>query len=181
MEELEMLRTRMLRQMQSENKVSIDFGKTVQSHSEGEIWEEDGKEWIFNEGIIKKLSQIAEVAKMVIIPNFCPKCGKKISHVGDVEMYKVHNNCLKCVIEFETRLKIEGKWEEYVKNSVNNNLDWKIEKLQEEMKDYLEFSKDKELMDTSFNTELISNDIDVELINQNVKQKLEYLKNSKIS
>lgn len=181
MNELDMLRNRMLRGLEGETKTIVDFSKKEQTRNEGDIWQEDGKDWIFTEGVIKKLSQISNVSKIVNIPNFCPKCGKKIQHEGDKQMYKIHNTCLKCVIDFETKLRIDGKWDEYVKNTVNKEIDWKIEKLQEEMLDYFEFSKDKEVMDVSFNTEIIANDIDETLIRKNVAEKLEYLKKMKIN
>lgn len=180
MNELDMLRNRMLRDMQSDSKVIIDFAKNEQTHNEGDIWTEDGKDWIFTDGIIKKLSQIGDALAVITIPNFCPKCGKRIVHEGDEKMYKIHNKCLKCVVEFETKLRIEGKWDEYVKQSVNDDIDWKINKLNNEMDDYFEFSKDRTVMDTDFNTELIENDIDEEIIRKNVAVKLDYLKKMKI-
>lgn len=181
MNELDMLRNRMLREMQSDSKVIIDFSKKEQSRNEGDTWMEDGKNWIFTDGVIKKLSQISDIQQIIVIPNFCPKCGKKIGHEGDEKMYKIHNTCLKCVVEFETNLRINGEWDNYCKESNNIEIDWKIGKLKNEMNDYFEFSKDKSVMDADFNTEIISNEIDEDIIRKNVQLKIDYLQKMKIN
>mgnify|MGYP007090478949 FL=1 len=35
----------------------------------------------------------------------------------DKLMYSIHKQCSDCVIKYETKLKIEGKFEEYTKNN----------------------------------------------------------------
>ena len=63
----------------------------------------------------------------------------------DANYYKSYGTCLNCRTEFETKLKVEGKWEEYVNNTFNLEIDQTIieyknyfkEKLKESTKGYI--------------------------------------------
>ena len=39
----------------------------------------------------------------------------------DSKMYKIHKMCLDCVVKMEHKLRINGKYEEYERNSIANN------------------------------------------------------------
>lgn len=56
------------------------------------------------------------------MPLFCPKCTRVMNKKLDNKMYWIHNTCFDCVIEMETQLRIEGKWEEYERNKVKENI-----------------------------------------------------------
>lgn len=56
------------------------------------------------------------------MPLWCPKCERVMSKKLDNKMYWLHNMCFDCVIEFETKLRIEGRWEEYERNKVKENI-----------------------------------------------------------
>jgi hypothetical protein len=45
----------------------------------------------------------------------------------DPHYYKSYGTCVDCRAEFETKLKIEGKWEDYVKETYNKEIDHLIE------------------------------------------------------
>ena len=50
----------------------------------------------------------------------------------DEKMWYVHNHCFDCQIEIENELRISGKYDEWVKNKINNNkLAWIKDKKQE--------------------------------------------------
>lgn len=56
------------------------------------------------------------------VPMWCPKCERAMNKKLDNKMYWIHNMCFDCVIEMETKLRIEGKWEEYEKNKIKENI-----------------------------------------------------------
>jgi len=64
----------------------------------------------------------AFMMEMTRVPLWCPKCKKLKNKRLDSKMYWLHNMCLDCVAEFETKLRIEGKWEEYERNKIKENI-----------------------------------------------------------
>jgi hypothetical protein len=178
-QELDMLRKRMLRDLTHASKTIIDLNKIV-TRLEGETWKEDGKEWIFENGFVKKLTDIGTVAKNTTIPNFCPKCSKKMITNVDIEMYKTFGHCLECQTKFETSLKINGTYEQYMNQIHNDEIDYRMAQLVKEMEEYFEASVDKKVMDVNFQTDLIKNDISDDIVRRNVKEKLDYLEKLKI-
>ena len=55
------------------------------------------------------------------MPLCCPKCSKVMKHHLDKSNYKMHKKCHSCVVEFEHKLKIEGKYDNYIKKLKNKN------------------------------------------------------------
>ena len=45
----------------------------------------------------------------------------------DPHYYKSYGECVNCRAEFETKLKLEGKWEDYLKDTYNKEIDLLIE------------------------------------------------------
>ena len=41
----------------------------------------------------------------------------------DPNYYRAHKMCLHCVTKFETKLKLEGKWEDHIKSTHNKEID----------------------------------------------------------
>jgi hypothetical protein len=178
-QELDLLRKRMLRDLNQTTQTVIDLNQIV-TRVEGETWKEDGKIWKFENGFVKKMTDIATVSKNNIIPNFCPKCSKQMTTNVDTEMYKTFSHCLKCQTEFETSLKINGTYEQYMNQIHNEEIDYRMAQLVCEMEEYFEASKDKKVMDVNFQTELIQSDVNDDTVRRNVKEKLDYLEKLKI-
>ncbi len=57
-----------------------------------------------------------------------------MNNPNDKTFYNLHKKCFNCIIEFETKLRQEGKWDEY-QNKIHND---EIDKLIEECKFWLE-------------------------------------------
>jgi hypothetical protein len=45
----------------------------------------------------------------------------------DSHYYKSYGECVDCRAKFETKLKLEGKWEDYIKDTHNKEIDLLIE------------------------------------------------------
>ena len=103
---------------------SIGYNKSYQSYKEGDIWEEDGRQWTIKNGIKQNITKLDGLKKIVIPPLFCPKCKKQMKKRVDPIYYKVHRTCFDCVVKFETELRFTpGAFEAYRKALHNSNID----------------------------------------------------------
>ena len=93
---------------------------------EGDVWEEGGKSWTIRDGIKENITKLDKFKKATL-PLFCPKCKGIMDRQLDPHYYKSYGTCVDCRAEFETKLKIEGKWEDYVKETYNKEIDHLIE------------------------------------------------------
>jgi hypothetical protein len=108
---------------------------SIQDHIEGDIWEENGKKWTIKNGIRENITKLDKFKK-ASVPTFCPSCKQVMDKQLDTHYFKSHGSCLDCITKFETKLKLEGKWEEHVKNIHNQEIDRTIE----EYKGFMEAS-----------------------------------------
>lgn len=122
------------------DKVSTQIGytKTSVDYKEGDIWEENGKNWTIKNGIKMTISKLDLVKKALQIPLTCPKCGKAMKKkVLDTKMYAIHKQCFDCVITYETKLRLEGKYEAYVQDIVQRNAKGFIGDLEQILQDLI--------------------------------------------
>jgi hypothetical protein len=95
-------------------------GKQVE-YKEGDVWTENKKTWTIKNGIKQTISKLDKVKKEVFMPLCCPKCGDVMKKRLDKPNYKIHKTCHDCVVEFEHKLRINGKYDDYRKQLQNNN------------------------------------------------------------
>ena len=83
-------------------------------HTEGDVWEEDGRTWTIKSGIKQNVTKLDGIKRLVVMPIACPNCGKhmKLTETNK-KMYSIHN--------MEAKIKLEGKWEQYEKGIVKSN------------------------------------------------------------
>jgi len=98
------------------SETQIGYEKKRVDYKEGDTWKENGKTWTIKNGIKQTISKLDKIKKEVFIPLCCPKCGKVMKHHLDISNYKVHKTCHDCVIEYEHKLRIEGKYDDYIKS-----------------------------------------------------------------
>jgi len=110
-------------------------GETKEDHKEGDIWEENGKKWTIRDGIKENITKLDNFKKAAV-PLFCPSCKQVMDKQLDPFYFKSYNHCLDCQSKFETKLKIEGKWQEHINKLFNSEIDKQIE----EYKSFLENS-----------------------------------------
>ena len=102
----------------------VGYKKKTVERKEGDIWTEKKKTWTIKNGIKQTISKLDAIKKEVFMPLCCPKCNKVMKGQLDKPNYKIHKKCLNCVVEFEHKLKINGKYDDYIKelkakNSLN--------------------------------------------------------------
>ena len=86
-------------------------GKTVQQRKEGEEWTDArGRSWKIEDGKRKQITKIPPRGF-----DKCNDCEKLILKTLDQDTYNRMGRCYYCQIDFEMKLKREGKWEDWVK------------------------------------------------------------------
>ena len=122
-------------------KITHGIGYTQESidHNEGDTWQEDGRTWTIRDGIKQNITKLDKFKK-ASVPLFCPSCKGVMDKQLDSYYYKSYGSCLNCRTEFETKLKLEGKWEDYVKETYNKEIDQTIEEYKVFFKERLEES-----------------------------------------
>jgi len=98
------------------SETQVGYSKKRIEYKEGDVWKENGKTWTIKDGIKQTISKLDTIKKEVFMPLCCPKCGKVMKNQLDKPNYKVHKMCFHCVIDYEAKLKIEGKYDNYIKN-----------------------------------------------------------------
>jgi hypothetical protein len=102
----------------------IGYTKENTERKEGDVWEENGKQWTIKNGIKMTVTKLDKIKQLIQTPLTCPNCHKPmVKGKIDKYMYSIHKKCSDCVFEYETKLKREGKFEEYQRNIMNSNKD----------------------------------------------------------
>ena len=159
-------------------RTSVGFSKKEEFHQEGDVWEGDNRNWTIKDGIKQNVTKLDKAKKYHALPLFCPNCSKVMKNRNDKTFYNIHKMCFNCVIEMETKLKLEGKWEEYERKIHNDEINHKIseyklwveEKLKEGNSSFI--SEDGEIENWVGN-------INQELVDQNVTEVIGYLESLK--
>lgn len=103
--------------------IQTGYTKIEEEHTEGELWEANGKQWTIKNGIKMTISKLDAVKKSLQIPLICPTCNKAMKKgILDSKMWSIHKRCFDCVIEYETELRRIGKYEAYVSSIMNGGI-----------------------------------------------------------
>ena len=131
----------------------LGYKKQQVERKEGDIWEEDGRKWTITNGIRQNVTK-NKLAKKANAPLFCPECGGIMNKPLDKYFYSMRQTCSDCFYKFQTKLQIEGKWEDY-KNEMNNkDIDYMKEELVQFFDDFV--------LETTSNESFITEGGDVE-------------------
>ena len=103
------------------SETQIGYKKKRIERKEGEIWIENKKTSTNKKGIKQTVSKLDKIKKEVHMPLCCPKCGVVMKKKIDKPNYKIHKKCHDCVIEFEHKLRYEGKYDNYIKELKTKN------------------------------------------------------------
>jgi hypothetical protein len=70
------------------------------------------------------------------MPWFCPACKKTMKKRLDDKMWLLYNHCFDCQIDFENKLRLEGKFEEWEQNKVTANQKSYLEDLLQSLEEW---------------------------------------------
>lgn len=95
---------------------------------EGDVWEERGRRWTIKNGIKQTVTKF-DAAR---VPQWCPQCGKVMNTPLDDNCYYTEGECHVCVIKKETRMRIDGTYDDYIRRKfqraqaayVRDKLEW---------------------------------------------------------
>ena len=99
----------------------IGYNQETKEYKEGDVWTEGRKTWTIKNGIKQTVSKLDKIRKETLMPLCCPKCGNVMKKRLDKPNYKLHKKCHDCVVEFEHKLRIKGKYNQYRKDLINKN------------------------------------------------------------
>lgn len=119
-------------------RVQAGYEKQSVEHSEGDVWEESGKTWTIKNGIKQTVTKHDKLREMVNMPLKCPECDRamKVTKLNK-KMWTIHKKCFDCVIEYETKLKATGQYEEYRKKLMNANKDSFVKDYEQAVEAYI--------------------------------------------
>lgn len=100
----------------------IGYSKKYEHHKEGDVWEEDGRQWTIKNGVKQNITKMDKFKKMGKIPLFCPECNTLMKKHLDTKVFPAYQKCFDCVVDYEAELAKQGKSEEYFKNLRNQHV-----------------------------------------------------------
>ena len=121
--DVQRLRNLVTRKYNDATKIQVGYDKNQTDYKEGDIWEENSKTWTIKNGIKQTVTKLDKFKSYYTIPLVCPSCSGTLHSDSPAvkKLFSIHNMCPKCVATMETRLKAEGKYDEYEKNLMVKN------------------------------------------------------------
>ena len=99
------------------------YTKAKEFHNEGDVWEEDGRQWTIKNGLKQNITKLDSAKQGVVLPLFCPKCSKSMKPHLDKQWYIINGHCYNCQVDYEFQLRKEGKFEEVQNQAINDHVD----------------------------------------------------------
>ena len=155
----------------------VGYTKKEEFHKEGDVWTESGRKWTIRDGIKENITKLDKFKKAAV-PLFCPSCSRVMNRQLDPYYYKAYGHCLDCRAKSETKMKMEGKWGKYLKNTSNKEIDNMIEEYKAFMVDALNESSDG-FVTESGEVEKWVGGINKERAEKSMKETIKYLENLK--
>ena len=101
----------------------VGYIKPQTKHNEGDVWEEQGKQWTIKKGIKQTVTRFDKLKESIMMPLTCPKCSKAIKNISlNKKMWSIHKMCFDCVVTMETELKRTGQYDMYSRNLVTKGV-----------------------------------------------------------
>lgn len=122
------------------SKVSVQSGYTKSStgrKTEGDVWEERGKQWTIKDGIKQTITKLDTAREFARIPMECPKCKARMNKEQHKFMYIRFKHCLFCQNEKEFQMRKDGTFEAWKNDQVAKNWEKWILDSKEEFKEFL--------------------------------------------
>ena len=103
------------------SNTQVGYSKKTTDYKEGDVWKENRKTWTIKNGIKQTISKLDVIKKEVFMPLCCPECSKVMKSQLDKPNYNLHKKCLDCVVYNESRLKLRGQYDDYIKDLQGKN------------------------------------------------------------
>jgi hypothetical protein len=126
-EDVQRLRNLITGKQGERTTAGVGYSKKQEFYKEGDIWEEDGRQWTIKNGIKQNITKLDKAKKEITLPLFCPCCSNLMKNKHDKLFYIQYKRCFDCQINFETEIRKLGLWEEYEKNIINSDINHLIQ------------------------------------------------------
>ncbi len=81
-------------------------------------------------------SELTDTMASVRMPWFCPKCNKAMKRKLDDKFWRMMGHCFDCQIDYENKLKIQGKFDNYAENKMLENQKSQLKDLEQSLDDF---------------------------------------------
>ena len=103
------------------------YNKAKEFHDEGDIWEEDGRQWTIKNGLKQNITKLDKAKEGIVLPLFCSTCSSAMKPHLDKKWFVMYGHCFNCQVDAESKLRKEGKLEETDKQIINQHLEGTIQ------------------------------------------------------
>lgn len=146
-------------------KTQVGFEKQQKEYKEGDIWEENEKTWTIKNGIKQTVTKLDSIKQLIKFPLKCPCCSKAMKpNQYNKKMYSIHGKCFDCVLEMETKLKLEGKFEEYEKTLLNQNRLSHLDEFENALNEYAKSTNESFLTENGDKERWVGGGVDYEWV-----------------
>lgn len=147
-------------------KIQIGYSKKHIEYKEGDVFNEDGKTYTIKDGIKQNITKLDSIKNLIKFPLKCPCCNKPMKNTElNQKMYRIHTTCFNCVIEKETKLKLEGKFGEYEKEFLNKNKNSHLNEFEKALDNYSNSIKETYMTEDGEEVRWVGNGVDMEWVN----------------
>jgi hypothetical protein len=99
------------------------YQKLKEFHDEGDIWEEDGRQWTIKNGVKQNITKLDKAKEGIVLPIFCSSCSHTMKPHLDKKWFIMYGHCFNCQVDFEQELRKQGKLQEFEKQVINQHLE----------------------------------------------------------
>ena len=85
-----------------------------------------------------RIDRLSDIMKEARMPWFCPNCDKTMKKRIDDKFWRLFGHCFDCQINFEHKLRLEGKYDEWEQNKIKEN---KLAWIKDQKQSIIEFKK----------------------------------------
>ena len=124
-----------------------------------------------------KIDRLSDIMKEARMPWFCPACKKVMKKRVDNKMWSMYGHCFDCQVDYEHKLRLEGKYEDWQESKIKEN---KLAWIKDQKQSILEWMN--ESSPTIFNQTRPDSQVDKEkwtmdkkAIEEKAKEALEHL------
>ena len=152
-------------------KTQTGYSKEKEVHIEGDSWQENGKKWTIKNGLKQTITKYDILKQSIKIPLKCPSCLEHFQLTDlNKKMFHIHGTCFNCVTEMETKLKIEGKFDEYERNLMNKNHNSHLDEFSKALDEYANSTNESFITEDGIKETWLGGGVDHEYIKEMKKQ-----------
>ena len=123
-------------------QVGYDINEYEVPRKIGDIWEDsNGKKWEQMNGYRTNITKFDDIRDDIRKYRSCPMEVCKVTQYNETRLDAKFKNlmgmCSKCVAKLETKIRAEGKWDEYEKNKLKQNAISHLKDKQSELQDMM--------------------------------------------